>query len=60
MAGGWGGTSEHDGMNATFSRQGNSMDLDIELVEALYPVCITRRELIPDSRGAWKISGDYP
>ena len=55
--GGWGGTSEHDGMSATFSRQGNCMDLDIELAETLYPVRITRRELIPDSGGAGKFRG---
>jgi N-methylhydantoinase B/oxoprolinase/acetone carboxylase alpha subunit len=55
--GGWGGTCENDGMNATFSRQGNCMDLDIELAETLYPVLITRRELIQDSGGPGKFRG---
>ena len=55
--GGWGATSEHDGMNATYSRQGNCMDLDIELAEVLYPIRITRRELIQDSGGPGKFRG---
>lgn len=55
--GGWGGTSKHDGMNATYCRQGNCMDLDIELAEILYPVRITRKELIQDSGGPGKFRG---
>jgi N-methylhydantoinase B len=55
--GGWGATCKHDGMNATYSRQGNCMDLDIELAEALYPIRITRRELIQDSGGPGKFRG---
>lgn len=55
--GGWGATSKHDGMNATYSRQGNCMDLDIELAEALYPIRITRREFIQDSGGPGKFRG---
>ena len=55
--GGWGGTSEHDGMNATYCRQGNCMDLDIELAEVLYPIQITRKELIQDSGGPGEFRG---
>ena len=55
--GGWGGTKKHDGMNATYCRQGNCMDLDIELAEVLYPVQITRRELIQDSGGPGEFRG---
>jgi N-methylhydantoinase B len=55
--GGWGGTSEHDGMNATYCRQGNCMDLDIELAEILYPIRITRKELIQNSGGRGKFRG---
>jgi N-methylhydantoinase B len=55
--GGWGGTSKHDGMNATYCRQGNCMDLDIELAEILYPIRITRKELIQDSGGPGEFRG---
>jgi N-methylhydantoinase B/oxoprolinase/acetone carboxylase alpha subunit len=55
--GGWGGTFEHDGMNATYSRQGNCMDLDIELAERLYPIRVNRKELIQNSGGAGKFRG---
>jgi N-methylhydantoinase B/oxoprolinase/acetone carboxylase alpha subunit len=55
--GGWGGTPEHDGMNATYCRQGNCMDLDIELAEILYPAQVTRRELIQGSGGPGKFRG---
>lgn len=55
--GGWGGTPNGDGMSATYSRHGNCMDLDIELAELLYPVRITRRELIRDSGGPGQYRG---
>jgi N-methylhydantoinase B/oxoprolinase/acetone carboxylase alpha subunit len=55
--GGWGGTPGHDGMSATYCRQGNCMDLDIELAEVLYPIRITRRELIQDSGGPGRFRG---
>lgn len=55
--GGWGGHYMGDGMNATYSRHGNCMDLDIELAEKLYPLRFVMRELIPDSGGAGQFRG---
>ena len=55
--GGWGGTPFHDGMNATYSRHGNCMDLTIELAESVYPIRVERRELIQDSGGPGKFRG---
>ncbi|MGH2617817.1 MAG: hydantoinase B/oxoprolinase family protein [Thermomicrobiales bacterium] len=49
--GGWGGTPFGDGMNATYSRHGNCMDLTIEMTELIYPVRFERRELLVDSGG---------
>jgi len=55
--GGWGGYDGGDGMNATYSRHGNCMDLDIELAEKLYPIRFLMRELIIDSGGVGKYRG---
>jgi len=55
--GGWGGCFKCDGMNATYSRHGNCMDLDIELAEKLYPFRFLMRELIQDSGGPGKYRG---
>lgn len=49
--GGWGGTPFGDGMDATYSRHGNCMDLTVEMTELIYPVRFERRELITDSGG---------
>jgi N-methylhydantoinase B/oxoprolinase/acetone carboxylase alpha subunit len=49
--GGWGGTPFADGMDATYSRHGNCMDLTIEMTELIYPIRFERRELIVDSGG---------
>lgn len=55
--GGWGGFDGGDGMNTTYCRHGNCMDLDIEQAEVLYPVCFERREFIQDSGGPGKFRG---
>jgi N-methylhydantoinase B len=55
--GGWGGTSVGDGMNATYCRHGNCMDLSPEMAELIYPVRYERRELIPDSGGPGRFRG---
>jgi N-methylhydantoinase B/oxoprolinase/acetone carboxylase alpha subunit len=55
--GGWGGTPFGDGMNATYSRHGNCMDLTIEMTELIYPVRFERRELIVDSGGPGTFRG---
>jgi len=49
--GGWGGTPFGDGMDATYSRHGNCMDLTVEMTELIYPLRFERRELIVDSGG---------
>lgn len=55
--GGWGGSRLRDGVSATYSRHGNCMDLDPELAERLYPIRVTRRELIQDSGGVGQHRG---
>jgi len=55
--GGWGGTPHDDGMDATYSRHGNCMDLTIEMTELIYPLRFERRELIPDSGGPGAFRG---
>jgi N-methylhydantoinase B len=55
--GGWGATSAHDGMDATYDRHGNCMDITPERAEIIYPVLIERRELIRDSGGPGKFRG---
>lgn len=55
--GGWGGFHSNDGMNATYSRHGNCMDLDPELAEKIYPLRILMREFIQDSGGAGVFRG---
>jgi N-methylhydantoinase B len=55
--GGWGGHHRGDGMNATYSRHGNCMDLDPEMAELLYPMRIERRELRQDSGGPGRHRG---
>ncbi|BBO92118.1 hydantoinase B/oxoprolinase family protein [Desulfosarcina ovata] len=55
--GGWGATPECDGMNVTYNRDGNCMDLAPETAELFYPVFCERREFIPDSGGAGKYRG---
>jgi len=55
--GGWGGTPVGDGMDATYSRHGNCMDLTPEMTELIYPVRFQRRELIPDSGGPGAFRG---
>jgi N-methylhydantoinase B/oxoprolinase/acetone carboxylase alpha subunit len=55
--GGWGGTPVGDGMNATYCRHGNCMDLTPEMTELIYPIRFERRELIPDSGGPGAFRG---
>jgi N-methylhydantoinase B len=50
--GGWGGNSDRDGLNATFSIAGNTWNIPVEAVERRFPVRIERYELRPDSGGA--------
>lgn len=56
-SGGWGGTPYGDGLNVTYARAGNCMDLPPEIAEAENPVYCERRELIPDSGGPGKYRG---
>jgi N-methylhydantoinase B len=49
--GGWGGNSDRDGLNATFSIAGNTWNIPVEAVERRFPVRIERYELRPDSGG---------
>jgi N-methylhydantoinase B/oxoprolinase/acetone carboxylase alpha subunit len=55
--GGWGGTPFGDGMDATYCRHGNCMDLTPEMMELIYPVRYERRELISDSGGPGRYRG---
>jgi N-methylhydantoinase B/oxoprolinase/acetone carboxylase alpha subunit len=55
--GGWGASPKGDGMNVTYNRAGNCMDLGPETAEIFYPVLCLRREMIPDSGGPGKYRG---
>ena len=55
--GGWGASPKADGMNVTYNRAGNCMDLAPETAELFYPVYCERRELITDSGGPGKYRG---
>jgi N-methylhydantoinase B len=57
VPGGWGATPHNDGMDATFNRDGNPMDLPPEIAELFFPVRCLRRELIADSGGPGKFRG---
>jgi N-methylhydantoinase B len=49
--GGWGGTPETDGLDATFGLMANSFDTPIEAIELRYPLRVEQYALRPDSGG---------
>jgi len=55
--GGWGATPHNDGLNASYNRDGNCMDLTPEIAELFFPVYCLERELIVDSGGPGKYRG---
>jgi 5-oxoprolinase (ATP-hydrolysing)/N-methylhydantoinase B len=55
--GGWGGRHNKDGISANWHLHGNVRDTPIEVMEVLYPVRITRSELMEDSGGPGKFRG---
>lgn len=55
--GGWGATPHNDGLDASYNRNGNCMDLTPEVAELFFPVYCLRRELIMDSGGPGKFRG---
>jgi N-methylhydantoinase B len=55
--GGWGGTAQGDGLDATFGLMANSFDNPVEAIEMAYPLLIERYELRADSGGAGKHRG---
>lgn len=55
--GGWGATPQNDGLNASYNRNGNCMDLTPEIAELSFPVYCLGRELIMDSGGPGKYRG---
>ncbi len=56
-AGGWGGTPEGDGMNATMDPLGNCLNLPAEVAELQHPVIYEAFELNPDTGGAGRRRG---
>jgi len=57
LGGGWGGTSDGDGLDATFGLMANCLDVPIEALELEYPLRVERYQLLPDSGGAGKHRG---
>jgi N-methylhydantoinase B len=56
--GGWGATSDHDGMNATVClNDGDTHNTPVEASEAKSPMVCIERALVPDSGGAGKYRG---
>jgi len=55
--GGWGGRYNKDGVSANTHLQGNVRDTPIEIMEHVYPVMITRSELLIDSGGPGEFRG---
>jgi N-methylhydantoinase B/oxoprolinase/acetone carboxylase alpha subunit len=55
--GGWGATPHNDGLDASYNRNGNCMDLTPEIAELFFPIYCLRRELIMDSGGPGKFRG---
>jgi N-methylhydantoinase B len=55
--GGWGATPNNDGLNASYNRNGNCMDLTPEIAELFFPVYCLERSLISDSGGPGKYRG---
>ncbi len=55
--GGWGATPHNDGMNASYNRNGNCMDLNPEIAELFFPVYCLERTLMGDSGGPGKYRG---
>lgn len=55
--GGWGATPYNDGLNTTYNRNGNCMDLTPEIAELFFPVYCLERALIIDSGGPGKHRG---
>ncbi len=57
LGGGWGGTADGDGLDATFGLMANCYDVPIEALELEYPLRVERYELRPDSGGAGRHRG---
>ena len=57
FGGGWGGTRDVDGLDATYGLMGNCFDTPIEAVELEYPLRVERYELARDSGGPGKNRG---
>lgn len=57
QAGGYGGRSGRDGINAVQPHMQNTENSPVEEMEASYPVAVVRYELIPDSGGAGRFRG---
>jgi N-methylhydantoinase B len=55
--GGWGATPHNDGLNASYNRNGNCMDLTPEIADLFFPVYCLERELIVDSGGPGQYRG---
>jgi N-methylhydantoinase B len=56
--GGWGATSDHDGMNATVClNDGDTHNTPVEASEAKSPMVCIERALVPDSGGPGKFRG---
>lgn len=59
VAGGAGGTSDHDGANAIDVHMGNCAIIPAEIIESSYELRVERYELIPDSAGAGRFRGGF-
>ncbi len=57
LGGGWGGTTDGDGLDATFGLMANCFDAPIEAVELEYPLRVERYELRADSGGPGRHRG---
>lgn len=57
QAGGYGGRTGSDGINAVQPHMQNTENSPVEEMEASYPVAVVRYELIPDSGGAGRYRG---
>jgi N-methylhydantoinase B len=57
LGGGWGGTAERDGLDATFGLMANCLDVPIEALELEYPLRVERYELLADSGGPGRHRG---
>jgi N-methylhydantoinase B len=57
LGGGWGGTPDGDGLDATFGLMANCLDVPIEALELEYPLRVERYEFLPDSGGAGRHRG---